>query len=358
MIHRCESLKTNMLLLLRLLCLLGAAQSFFLFRTICRRGAPAVTTTNWAFSNFGDDVNRNNSLSRVFEGDKTRTSVDEDSINSRGIIPTGSFLVDNNEKSNKIMKKDKIRSPSAQKYFNIVDKLTPNDMIAKFATTAPKNVQEAAKSTVMTILGSLPNYALDAALITTSTKLANLLYQMQMTGYMFKNAEYRMTLTRSLKGLPRLPAPASLNKGNITVNQLDNIYSDANIQLRGNNGEQISVALSELTGALSKEVQELRQELALIRGEREAELRSNLLTYIQALPDNELSKLTSDMSQDIVDSIQMLVDALMEKLGIDTSGPEVVVQQSIGPLAQLCMWQMVVGYKLRELEVLDNGMTD
>lgn len=347
-----------MLLLLRLLCLLGAARSFFLFRTICRRGAPAVTTTNWAFSNSGDDVNRNNSLSRVFEGDKTRTSIGEDSGNSRGIIPTGSFLVDNNEKSNKIMKKDKIRSPSAQKYFNIVDKLTPNDLIAKFATTAPKNVQEAAKSTVMTILGSLPNYALDAALITTSTKLANLLYQMQMTGYMFKNAEYRMTLTRSLKGLPRLPAPASLNKGNITVNQLDNIYSDANIQLRGNNGEQISIALSELTGALSKEVQELRQELALIRGEREAELRSNLLTYIQALPDNELSKLTSDMSQDIVDSIQMLVDALMEKLGIDTSGPEVVVQQSIGPLAQLCMWQMVVGYKLRELEVLDNGMTD
>ncbi len=345
-----------MLLLVRLLCLLGAVNGFFLLRTSCRRGA--ATTTNWAFSNFGDDVNRNNSLSRAFEGDKKRFIVDEDGSNSRGIIPTGSFLVDNNENSNKIVKNDKIRSPNAQKYFNIVDKLTPNDMIAKFATTAPKNVQEAAKSTVMTILGSLPNYALDAALITTSTKLANLLYQMQMTGYMFKNAEYRMTLTRSLKGLPRLPAPASLNKGNITVNQLDNIYSDANIQLRGSNGEQVSVALSELTGALSREVQDLRQELALIRGEREAELRSNLLTYIQALPDNELSKLTSDMSQDIVDSIQMLVDALMEKLGIDTSGPEVVVQQSIGPLAQLCMWQMVVGYKLRELEVLDNGMTD
>ena len=52
----------------------------------------------------------------------------------------------------------------------------------------------------MTILGTLPNYALDAAVITTSSKLANLLYQMQMTGYMFKNAEYRMSLARSLRG--------------------------------------------------------------------------------------------------------------------------------------------------------------
>jgi hypothetical protein len=51
------------------------------------------------------------------------------------------------------------------------------------------------------LLGSLPNYALDAVMMTTSTKLANLFYQMQITGYMFKNAEYRMSLTKSLKGL-------------------------------------------------------------------------------------------------------------------------------------------------------------
>lgn len=343
--------KNCVLMIFLVLCLFCTTQGFLLRWGSLRSSSISSKSSVSKFalnSDFGGDIIRNNTLSRAFEAD-----------NSRGIIPTGSYLIDNDENvNNKIIKKDKIRSPSAQKYFNIVDKLTPNEMIAKFATTAPKNVQEAAKSTVMTILGSLPNYALDAALITTSTKLANLLYQMQMTGYMFKNAEYRMTLTRSLKGLPRLPAPASLNKGNITVNQLDNIYNDANIQLRASTGEQVSVAVSELTGALSKEVQELRQELALIRGEREAELRSNLLTYIQALPENELGKLTSDMSQDIVDSIQMLVDALMEKLGIDTSGPEVVVQQSIGPLAQLCMWQMVVGYKLRELEVLDKGMSD
>lgn len=93
-------------------------------------------------------------------------------------------------------------------------------MIAKFAQSAPKHVQEAAKSTIMTIFGSLPSYALDAALITTNTKLANLLFQMQITGYMFKNAEYRMSLTKSLRGLPKLPELSSIKQGNFTLNPL------------------------------------------------------------------------------------------------------------------------------------------
>lgn len=93
-------------------------------------------------------------------------------------------------------------------------------MIAKFAQTAPKQVQEAAKSTIMTLFGSMPSYVLDAALITTNTKLANLLFQMQITGYMFKNAEYRMSLTRSLKGLPRVPEETVLKQNNITFRPL------------------------------------------------------------------------------------------------------------------------------------------
>ena len=78
-----------------------------------------------------------------------------------------------------------------------------------------------------------------------------------------------------------------------------------------------------------------------------------------------------------MDSIQLLVDAMMERLGVNTSGPghsslqqlllsnlpidfyiaEVVIQQSIHALAQLCMWQMVVGYKLREYEALEKGIS-
>ena len=285
---------------------------------------------------------------------------------SKGIIPTGAFLTSQGGGGGAGSALGPAvpqqmprmpRSPEATRYFEILDKKSPNEMIQKFVQTAPKNIQEAAKSTVMTILGSLPNYALDAAMITTSTKLATLLYQMQITGYMFKNAEYRMTLTKQLKGLPRLPAPVLIKKGNVTISPEKDVIQGFNeVKVRTSSGDIISVDVKELTGAMVKELDELRAELSLVRVERETELRSNMLTYIQALPDNELSRLTSDMSREVVEAIQLLVDTLMGKLGIDaTGGPETVVQQSVGALAQLCMWQMVLGYKLRELEVLDNG---
>lgn len=123
---------------------------------------------------------------------------------SQGIIPTspeGLARIEHNVNQNVNVKfLEASQNAEASRYFKMVESLEPNDMLMKFAKTAPKHVQEAAKSTIMNILGSLPNYALDAALITTNTKLANLLYQMQMTGYMFKNAEYRMSLTKMLKG--------------------------------------------------------------------------------------------------------------------------------------------------------------
>lgn len=230
-------------------------------------------------------------------------------------------------------------SEAAQRYVKFIEHLAPNELVGKFQAQAPPSVQEAAKSTIMSILGQLPHYTLDASLLTTSTKLYNLVYQMQMTGYMLKNAEYCFSMTRALKGLPKLPPSSKVSRGNLTVS-----------------GEFVDIL--ELTGALSQEVEELRAELTLIRNSRENELRSNLLTYIQALPERELGKLTSDMDSSVTEAMNMLVAALMERLGIPTTtGPEVVVQQSMGALSQLAYWQLVVGYRLRELEVLDRGVT-
>lgn len=125
--------------------------------------------------------------------------------------------------------------------------------------------------------------------------------------------------------------------------------------MRTSSGEIVRVNAKELTSALSKEVAALRTELALIKNEREKELKANLLTYIQALPEKDMNRLTADIGEDVVQAIRLLVDAMMEKMGVDNTGPEVVIQQSVSFLAQLCMWQMVIGYKLRELEALDKG---
>ena len=144
---------------------------------------------------------------------------------------------------------------------------------------------------------------------------------------------------------------------NFTANPLDkDVTVSGMVEIQDTNtGQKTSVDVSELTLALSKEVEELRAELAMIRGEREQELSNNLLTYIQALPEREMASLSSEMSDDVVEAFSMLVNALMEKLQIDTQGPEVAVQQSMTAMAQLCMWQLVVGYRMRELEAFDRG---
>ena len=121
-------------------------------------------------------------------------------------------------------------------------------------------------------------------------------------------------------------------------------------------GAEATIDAKELTVALSKEVESLRNELFQLRGEREKELQSNLLTYVQALPEQEMIKLSSSMSADVMDAFAILVDSLLKKLNIDNEGPEVAVQQSMGALAQLCMWQLTVGYTLREHESFDTGV--
>lgn len=292
---------------------------------------------------------------------------------SRGYIPTGKGISRGGSETNKNSALARMANgealppygldkkpltPRAKHYVDLVESLTPNEMLVKFTQKSPENVQEAAKSTVMTILGTLPNYALDAALITTSSKLANLIYQMQLTGYMLKNAEYRMSLTRSLKGLPKLPVSTVIQKGNFSAS----VGNPEQVSIQGEvtitdkvSGAQATIDADEITLALSKEVEALRAELGQLRGEREKELQSNLLTYVQALPEQEMVKLSSGMSEDVMDAFATLVDSLLNKLNISREGPEVAVQQSMGALAQLCMWQLTVGYTLRERESFETG---
>ena len=122
------------------------------------------------------------------------------------------------------------------------------------------------------------------------------MFQMQITGYMFKNAEYRMSFTRSLKGYPRLPPTAKVSDGNTTMTLSappssstrpisiassspsagGEVHVDGTITVRGPNGNTIQVPAKDVTDALLEEVEALRNELVLVRQAREAELRGNM----------------------------------------------------------------------------------
>ena len=111
--------------------------------------------------------------------------------------------------------------------------------------------------------------------------------------------------------------------------------------------------------------------------------------YIRSLPPQELQQLTGTMSPEVLEAMKGLVSAVLAgigeeeeedgpairggtsaiiegdaEVGADQSGntsddgrkgtgigPNTVTEQSGEALARLCMWQLVVGYNLREMEV-------
>ena len=66
-------------------------------------------------------------------------------------------------------------------YYKVVAALSPGEIIGRFAATAPPRVQDAVKQTIMGLLGNAGSFALETATVTTSEKLANLMFQLQMT---------------------------------------------------------------------------------------------------------------------------------------------------------------------------------
>jgi hypothetical protein len=102
---------------------------------------------------------------------------------------------------------------------------------------------------------------------------------------------------------------------------------------------------------LRNEVSKLRNELVTTKQEKDDAVRKDLLMYIRTLPQRELQTLTNTMGQDVLVAMKGLVNAVLSGIGDGEIGPDTVTEQSSEAMAQLCMWQLVIGYNLRTLEV-------
>lgn len=284
-------------------------------------------------------------------------------------------------------------------YLSVVSRLTPSDLISRFTASASPRVQDAVRTTVLNLIGGLPQMAFETKTVATGERLASLMFQLQMTGYMFKNAEYRLSLSQSLGGSDRM-LPGGVDegttattavkegkgrlKGKIKVryggggkdntsenndNEDESKSDESDISIPGMEVEVDAQSyLSELRG----EVNRLRDELDNAKQTRSEEIRKDLLMYIRTLPPQELQQLTGTMSPEVLEAMKGLVTAVLAGITEDDEdldailggggsdgqdskiGPNTVTEQSGEALAQLCMWQLVVGFNLRELEVRDS----
>lgn len=241
-------------------------------------------------------------------------------------------------------------------FFQIISTLTPGDMVGQFIKTASPRVQTAVKKTIMNMLGTLRSSpAFDSNVVTTQRALASMMFQMEMTGYMFRNAEYRLAIQQSLsRALP-------LAGGDAPAAAAPRLEGQITVKLPGG---EVKVDAETYVSELSSEVQRLRNELVSLKQEHAEEKGKDLVAYIQAMEPGDLQSLTAGISPEVLQAMQLLVDSVM--VGISGGpmvaglvGPDAVTELNSGALAQLCMWQLVIGYNLREMEArkdLDNRL--
>jgi len=316
----------------------------------------------------------------------------------------------------------------AQKLFDIATDKPPNMLMAEFFTEAPLMVAQAMQDAIVSLLGTLPNLQFDAEVTTTGDRLAALLLQLQMTGYMLRNAQYVLSL-RKLLGISgrtygefkaAFDAVDTDGNGFIEADEVEEllrkVYEDeppafetaslmrlfdtdadgriswdefvaalggseladstvpmlgaapdesdpsSKLELGGtvtislDNGKEIEVDAAEYMQELRREAEALRTQLATLQREEElqaASVTTSLSAYVTSLPEAQLKVLTQGISEDVVTAMNMVVRYILKAPGPD--GPRELtgkdtVKLEEARLQQLCLYQLVLGYRLREAE--------
>ncbi|KAK6939236.1 Protein of unknown function DUF760 [Dillenia turbinata] len=213
-----------------------------------------------------------------------------------------------------------------------------------FVKRAPQQVVEAMRQTVTNMIGTLPPQFFAVTVTTVAENLAQLMYSVMMTGYMFKNAQYRLELQQSLEqvALPEMQdkkevpdyAPGTQKKVSGEVIRWNNVSGAEKID---------AVKYIEL---LEAEIEELNRQV----GRKSSNGQNELLEYLKSLEPQNLKELTSSAGGDVVLAMNTFIKRLLavsEPAKMKTS----ITETSASELAKLLFWLMVVGYSIRNIEV-------
>ncbi|KAM5565281.1 hypothetical protein ABKV19_019352 [Rosa sericea] len=214
-----------------------------------------------------------------------------------------------------------------------------------FVKRAPQQVVDAMRQTVTNMIGTLPPQFFTVTVSTVAENLAQLMYSIMMTGYMFQNAQYRLELQQSLE-------PVALPKGQEKKDAPDYAPGTQKTNVSGEVIRWNNVSGPEKIDAkkyielLEAEIEELNNEV----GRKSANGQNELLEYLKSLEPQNLKELTSTAGDDVVVAMDTFIKRLLAVS--DPSQMKASVTSTTAPeLAKLLYWLMVVGYSLRNIEV-------
>lgn len=164
--------------------------------------------------------------------------------------------------------------------------------------------------------------------------MVQLFHSSLISGYMMRNASYRLELTRNLGGsnLPALEGSSPEIVGGEAVFQAPD-------------GAEVRIPVEEYVTELRSQVSDLRTELA-----REREGGNELLSYISTLEKESLESLTNNAGAEVVDAMKRVVAEVTRAQEIPTK-PDAVINASSSELGQVLLYLMCCGFTLRETEV-------
>uniref|UniRef100_A0A7S1GHL3 EF-hand domain-containing protein n=1 Tax=Cyclophora tenuis TaxID=216820 RepID=A0A7S1GHL3_CYCTE len=336
--------------------------------------------------------------------------------------------------------------------FRVMTSEPPNRIIAKFVTQAKPELVQAMSGAVGSLLGGLSNpvMGIESVVKASGDRIANLCFQLQMTGYMFRNAEYVL----ALKDLMNLEGSATLQEyreafermdedgsGFIETTEIESLLSDVyggdvpkfeidsflrffdsnkdgkisweefeqglgamtqeqaakataagllipptptdddddisdeyetevqgTIEVEMEDGTIIEVEAAEYIDGLKKEAEELRNALrseslpGALQGapggmvpsapQPPKDFEGGIADYINTR-QGDVKALTEGISSEILDTMKMLVDFVLDSNNTQHKGvPKEQLQMELpgSALQQLALWQLVLGYRLREAE--------
>ncbi|XP_074571750.1 uncharacterized protein LOC141828251 [Curcuma longa] len=216
-----------------------------------------------------------------------------------------------------------------------------------FMKRAPQQVVDAMRQTVTNIIGTLPPQFFAVTFTTVAENLAQLMYSVMMTGYMFRNAQYRLELQQSLEQIA-LPDPEEKN-----MEQNDSDHAPGTQKkvtgevIRWNNvtgPEKIDAV--QYIEYLEAEIEELNRQVA----RKSLNGHNELMEYLRNLEPQNIKELTSSAGEDVVFAMNTFIKRLLavsDPAQMKTS----VTETSAPQLANLLYWLMVVGYSIRNIEV-------
>lgn len=343
--------------------------------------------------------------------------------------------------------------------FRTISRERPNEAIGRFVREANPEVVAAMTGAVSSLLGSLsnPSMGVETIVQASSEKLGNLCFQLQMTGYMFRNAEYVMALKKlmNIRGegatleeyraaFQRLDTdgsgylerdeiealladiyegdpPAfevntfvqffdSNNDGRVSWEEFekgfgvvakageaakskpangfslpssieedddeeDDLFGEPSvsgtIKVELEDGKIIEVDAQDYVDDLKQQAMELKRELAREKGIDASDLgvpdeKNNNAFVNEALPTDaggiakyiaslqgDVKSLTAGISPEVVESMKMLIEFVLEGPaggGKQAKDKNKEMELPGSALQQLALWQLVIGYRLRETE--------